>query len=67
MIGELTVKMSERIPVMMFMRECDDWICNELMNNAQRVRRIYRFHSRALPSRVQWENVFLMNIGAHIF
>lgn len=67
LIDELIYKMSERIPVVMFMRQCDDWICNELLDKARQVRRIHRFHSRMLPARVKWENVFLMNIGAHIF
>uniref|UniRef100_A0A0R3RR81 Acetyltransf_18 domain-containing protein n=1 Tax=Elaeophora elaphi TaxID=1147741 RepID=A0A0R3RR81_9BILA len=67
LIWKLSNKMSDQIPITMFMRECSDWICEGLVNKARQINRIHRFHSRILPSRVKWENVFLMNIGTHIF
>ncbi|KAL3982427.1 hypothetical protein ACH3XW_47125 [Acanthocheilonema viteae] len=67
LIWKLSDKMSDQIPITMFMRECNDWICEELLNKAQQINRIHRFHSRTLPTRIKWENVFLMNIGTHIF
>lgn len=59
--------MSDQTPITMFMRECNNWICEELLNKAQQLNRIHRFHSRVLPTHVKWENVFLMNIGTHMF
>ncbi|VDK69709.1 unnamed protein product [Onchocerca ochengi] len=67
LIRELSDKLSEQIEITMFMRECNNWICKELLNQARKVNRIHRFHSRILPTRVKWQNVFLMNIGIHLF
>uniref|UniRef100_A0A915PHS6 DUF7596 domain-containing protein n=1 Tax=Setaria digitata TaxID=48799 RepID=A0A915PHS6_9BILA len=66
LIRGLSDKMSEGIPVTMFMRECNDWICKELLDKAREIQRIHRFHSRVFPIHVKWENVFLMNIGTHL-
>lgn len=67
LIWKLSDKISDQIPITMFMHECNGWICKELLNEARQVNRIHRFHSRILPTHVKWENVFLMNIGIHIF
>ncbi|CAG9538919.1 unnamed protein product [Cercopithifilaria johnstoni] len=67
LIWKLSDKMSDQIPITMSMRECNYWICEELLNKARQINRIHRFHSRILPTHVKWENVFLLNIGAHIF
>ncbi|KAK6110694.1 hypothetical protein QQG55_40725 [Brugia pahangi] len=67
LIRKLSDKMSDHIPITMFIRDCNGWICKELLNKARQVNRIHRFHSRILPTRIKWENVFLMNIGTHLF
>ncbi|KAM3725490.1 Uncharacterized protein ACO02O_02365 [Dirofilaria immitis] len=67
LVRELSDKMSEEIPVTMYMRECNNWICKELLYKSRQVNRIHRFHSRILPTCIKWENVFLMSIGVHLF
>ncbi|EFO17542.2 hypothetical protein LOAG_10956 [Loa loa] len=67
LIRKLSDKMSDQIPITMFMRECNEWVCKELLNKARQINRIHRFHSRILPIRIKWENVFLMNIGTYLF
>ncbi|VDN04522.1 unnamed protein product [Thelazia callipaeda] len=66
LVCEISGKLSEEVPITMFMRECSDWICSELLEKAQKIHRIHRFHSRILPTRVKWESVFLMNIGTNL-
>ncbi|KAI6241642.1 Acetyltransf-18 domain-containing protein [Aphelenchoides fujianensis] len=42
-------------------------IFKQLSKKADVVRRVRRFHSRIVPSNVKWPQIFMLNIGVHLF
>lgn len=51
----------------MFVKKCEEGICDEILSKAISTRRIQRFHSRIVPSQVEWAKVFVLNVGVHLF
>lgn len=51
----------------MFIRIFDGWICDKFLKKAEQLKRVHRFHTRILPTRIKWDQVFIMNIGVHLF
>uniref|UniRef100_A0A915BPK1 KIF-binding protein n=1 Tax=Parascaris univalens TaxID=6257 RepID=A0A915BPK1_PARUN len=46
----------------MFVKKCNDGICDEMLSKVVSSRRIQRFHSRIVPSQVEWAKIFVLNV-----
>ncbi|VDM41531.1 unnamed protein product [Toxocara canis] len=53
--------------VIMSVKKCEGWICDEMLKRATRARRIQRLHTRIASTQVEWAKVFALNIGVHLF
>ncbi|KAI6187816.1 Acetyltransf-18 domain-containing protein [Aphelenchoides besseyi] len=53
--------------IKLFAAAHDQSIFNELTKKSEIVRRVRRFHSRIVPSNVKWTQIFMFNIGVHLF
>lgn len=66
----LMSRMTDRImneTVTMYIKGSKYWLCNTLINNAKCLRQVRRFHTRLLPSHIKWSNIYILNIGLHIY
>nr|CAD2196055.1 unnamed protein product [Meloidogyne enterolobii] len=55
----------------MFIRICssekENKLNEKLMEKAENVIRVCRYHSRIFPTNIQWSKIFILNIGANLF
>lgn len=65
--GALVLQLSNAVGQSMMLNTASDSLLGvQLAPVATKRRTVYRFHTRAVPSQVKWDKVFVLNIGTHL-